>query len=92
MQCIDNTAVASGIRTMYAGNHDANEFLQRIRRALEASLSIVSVQSEDNAADNPSRGRSLDETCCLRSLECINDHLTGGGKASKRLVCAKTAL
>ncbi len=28
----------------------------------------------------------MDEACCLRSIECINDHLTGGGKASKQSV------
>ena len=89
MLCIDNTAVASGIRTMYAGNHDASEFLQRIRRALDASkniVDVVSVQSEDNAADAPSRGLPLDEACCLRAVECIQDQLLGGGKASKRCV------
>ena len=67
---VDNTAAVGAIRARYSPNRNANELIKRAVVALEnsgCSLDIVPLRSEDNVADDASRGlatrRCMIESC-----------------------------
>lgn len=77
---IDNSAAAQVIRNMYTSNtfiqqdvEELNDFLLK----MDASVFVVNVRSEDNVADQPSRG---DPVCPVRfcvSQKALKDGLEG---------------
>jgi len=79
---IDNTAVVYSLRCLYSSNAEACAFARRIHKLLskaENTLSVVSVRSEDNGADEPSRDRDLKSEVCARCLRNIVDYIEGKG-------------
>jgi hypothetical protein len=61
---IDNSAVAQVLRNMYSANTFVQPRISALNKALreaETTLEIVNVRSEDNAADEPSRGTTPTE-------------------------------
>ena len=84
---VDNTAVVGSVRCMYSSNSVGNEFVRRIDLALTAAnnrLEIVSVRSEDNAADAASRNKCMDVAVAESGMNIFRLYLLGGGRNSVR--------
>lgn len=54
---VDNTAVAGTLRRRYSSNHKANSMLAN----LTCKVHVITVPSDANAADDPSRGSEVQE-------------------------------
>jgi hypothetical protein len=78
---VDNSAVAFALRHFYSSNTIANRWLKRLWDVLEqhqCRLEIVQVTSEDNPADEPSRGSTtVDQNRLQRGWKTMQDYIAG---------------
>lgn len=63
---VDNTAASSALKRCYTPDIELSERLVDLEKMLNAKLIIISVKTEDQAADEPSRERAISLERCQR--------------------------
>ncbi len=78
---VDNSAVAFALRNMYSSNSHASDMLKRLFSIISERscfLEVIQVSSENNPADDPSRGkRTLDPLRLARGVAAIQQYSAG---------------
>ena len=70
----DNTAAKRALNRLYSTNQAANAAITGLRDLLsthKSAIKVVGIRSEDNVADDPFRGKQVDEARLRRTIEVM---------------------
>lgn len=70
----DNTAAKHALNRLYSTNQAANAAIMGLRDLLsthKSAIKVIGIRSEDNVADDPSRGKQVDEERLRKTIEVM---------------------